>query len=200
MLDAIYFHPQFRWVVHRVEVLFVPQWISLRRNEVKERINLNAVGKYMQGDSVEPILADGDKSITGSDEKGRTQRQTMAIRQPRYRLHASIEPWPEFRKIQKKFNDVFERRLKNGQCFHQPYMGQREFVAFFSQPSTKQPIPMSQDLGLMVFDTHDQSRPGSGYDPAFVSLFRAKMIDGVVDYPAFESDEVLKPAQTTGAG
>jgi CRISPR-associated protein Cas5d len=194
MLDAIYFHPQFRWCVHRVEVLRVPQWIALRRNEVKERINVGAIERYMDGQPVEPIMADMDKSITGSDEKGRTQRQTMALRNPRYRIHASIEPWPEYRSIQKKFNDIFERRLKSGQCYHQPYFGQREFVAFFGLPSEQKPIPLSEDFGLMVYDTFDQSFEGTSTTPAAISLFRANMIDGVVDYPAYESDEVLKPA------
>lgn len=197
LFDAIYFHPQFRWVIHKIEVLFVPQWIALRRNEVKEKINDNAVKKFITGEEVQPILADADKSMTGSDERGRTQRQTMALRAPRYRIHASIEPWPQYRKIQQKYNDIFERRLKSGQCFQQPYMGQREFAAFFSPPSDRKTMPLSQDFGLMVFDTHDQSRPGTPYDDPFVTLFRASMVDGVVEYPSFESDDVLKP---TAAG
>lgn len=199
LMDSIYFHPQFRWVVHKAELLQEPQWVALRRNEVKEKINLNAVGRFIDGEGVEPILADGDKASTGSDEKGRTQRQTMALRSPRYRLHASIEPWPEYRKIQKKYNDIFQRRLKSGQCFQQPYFGQREFVAYFCQPTDKKPVPMTQDLGLMVYDTFDQSRPGSNESKPSISLFRAEVVDGVVDYPAYDSEAVLRPYRSTEA-
>ncbi|WP_404304570.1 type I-C CRISPR-associated protein Cas5c [Neorhodopirellula lusitana] len=194
LLDAIYFHPEFRWEIQRVESLSFPQWIALRRNEVKERVNLDAVKKWIDaGDQPEPILADADKSMTGSDERGRTQRQTMALVRPHFRIHAVIRPWPEYKKCQKKFDEVFSRRMKRGQCFHQPAMGQREFVAYFSPATDKAPVPYSQDLGLMVYDTFDQSRPGTKYDGPCISLFQAKMVEGVVEIPTYESKEVLKP-------
>ena len=66
-------------------------YIALRRNEVKEKSNVNGIQRWMDGvEEPEPIWADGDKALSGSDEKGRTQRQTMALKNVAYRLTASI--------------------------------------------------------------------------------------------------------------
>ncbi len=37
----------------------------------------------------------------------------------------------------KKFEEMFERRASQGQCFMQPYLGCREFSAYFQLISTK---------------------------------------------------------------
>ena len=206
LLDAIYWHPQFRHEVTRIELLSVPQWIALRRNEVKERVNASAVDKWMAGkEPASPILADADKTITGSDERGRTQRQTMALVRPHVRITSRIRPWPEFASMQAKFDEVFDRRMRRGQCFHQPAMGQREMVAFFEDPQAlakpRQPVPITQDLGLMTYDIFDLSRPGSATDRPAISVFRAKIVDGVLEVPPYESDAVLKqPSDDAGEG
>ena len=193
LFDAIYWHPQFRWEATKIELLSVPQWIALRRNEVKERANTRAIDRWMAGkEQPEPIWADADKSLTGSDERGRTQRQTMALVRPRVRVSARIRPWPKFAGQRAKFDEVFDRRMRRGQCFHQPALGQREMVAFFGPPSERPPLPISQDLGLMTYDIFDLSRPGTSTDRPAISLFRAKIVDGVLAVPPYESDEVLK--------
>lgn len=43
--------PEFRWQVRRVEVLRPPAYIALRRDEVKDVVNLNAVYGWMAGKS-----------------------------------------------------------------------------------------------------------------------------------------------------
>ena len=77
VFEAIYAKPEeFRWQVERVEVLATPSYIALRRNEVKEKASVAAVEQWAKGQKApEPIWADGE-----GDEKGRTQRQTMALR------------------------------------------------------------------------------------------------------------------------
>ena len=98
IFEAIYIKPkEFRWQVERVELLSPPTYIALRRNEVKEKASVAAVEQWAKGlKAPEPIWADGDRDLTGSDEKGRTQRQTMhRLRRSRAasRVDCQDRPW-----------------------------------------------------------------------------------------------------------
>jgi CRISPR-associated protein Cas5d len=143
----------------------------------------------------EPIWADGDRELLGTDEKGRTQRQTMALKDVRYRLHAEIRPWPGFEGRQSALEAQFRRRAERGKCFYQPYFGVREFPAFFrlveaDEPS--EPFALDLDVGFMLYDVFDLSRPGTSTDRPAVSLFRAEVRSGVLDVPEYASPEVFK--------
>ncbi len=202
VFDAIYAKPaEFRWQVLTVEVLAPIAYIALRRNEVKEKVNANAVFEWMSGrNDPEPIWADGDRELLGTDEKGRTQRQTMALKGVRYRLRAEIRPWPGFADRQAALEAQFRRRAERGKCFYQPYLGCREFPAYFRLAPANgatlhpSPIDLDQDLGLMLYDVFDLSRPGGPHDGPAVSLFRAAIRGGLLTVPDYSSPEVLKPA------
>ncbi len=211
IFDAIYAKPpEFRWQVRRIEVLEPPggppgaepiSYIALRRNEVKDVVNLTAVEKAMAGKAeIEPIWADGDKALLGSDERGRTQRQTMALRNVRYRLWADIVPWPGFEGRRAALGAQFRRRASQGKCFQQPYLGCREFPAWFeltdeSAVAAEPPAPVDMDLGFMLYDVFDLSRPGSATDGPCITLFRAQLRGGVLDVPPFDDPAVLKPVE-----
>lgn len=196
--DAIYCKPaEFRWQITGVEILAPPNYIALRRNEVKEKISVNAVWSWMNGkDNPEPIWADGNRALTGSDEKGRTQRQTMALKNVHYRLHAYIRPWPDFESSIQGMEGQFRRRASRGKCIHQPYFGCREFPAFFAlvEPHVlpAERIPIDMELGLMLYDVFDLSRPGASEDKCSISLFRASIQKGELKVPLYESTGVLK--------
>lgn len=201
IFDAIFAKPpEFRWQVRRIEVLEHPAYIALRRNEVKEKVNLHAVEGWMSGKSEpEPIWADGDRELTGSDERGRTQRQTMALKKVRYRLWGEIRPWPGHERRQAALDAQFRRRAGAGKCFFQPYFGCREFPAYFrlldaAGASDPPPVALEQDLGLMLYDVFDLSRPGGAHDRPAVSVFRAQLKGGVLEVPDYASPEVLKVA------
>jgi CRISPR-associated protein Cas5d len=198
VFEAIYAKPkEFRWQVERVELLSSPSYIALRRNEVKEKISVAAVGQWVKGQKIpEPIWADGDRDLLGSDEKGRTQRQTMALKNVRYRLYATIRPWSGFERQIAAFEAQFRRRAEAGKCFCQPYLGCREFAAYFELPdssiASRTPEPWSADLGLMLYDVFDLSRPGKNDDAPSISLFRAKVDNGVMRVPPYEDAAVIK--------
>jgi CRISPR-associated protein Cas5d len=197
IFDAIYAKPvEFRWQVVRIEVLRRPAFLALRRNEVKDTVNVNAVFDWMSGKrDPEPIWADGDRELLGTDEKGRTQRQTMALKEVRYRLHAEIRPWPGFENRQTALEAQFRRRAERGKCFYQPYFGVREFPAFFELVeggTPSEPCAFDLDLGLMLYDVFDLSRPGTSMDRPAVSLFRAEVRGGVLDVPDYASPDVFK--------
>lgn len=199
IFDAIFLKPPaFRWEITRIELLAEPSYITLRRNEVKEKVNVNAVNRWMAGkDEPEPLWADGDKQLTRSDEKGRTQRQTLALRCPRFRVSARIRPWPGHEEQLTALERQFERRASQGKCFHQPYLGCREFPAYFEmvdpESSEKRPIEdLNLDLGYMLYDVFDLSRPGSPEDSPAISLFPARVEAGVLEVPPWEDPAVLK--------
>ncbi len=116
VFDAIYAKPvEFRWQIRRIELLEKPAFLALRRNEVKEKINVTAVSAWMEGKrEPEPIWADGDRELVGTDEKGRTQRQTMALRNVRYRLTAEIVPWSGHEGRLPALEAQFRRRAAKG--------------------------------------------------------------------------------------
>lgn len=198
--SAILWKPAIRWRIDRIDVLAPIRWITVRRNEV----GAEATGK------LEPISA----------EEHRDQRTTLMLRDVRYRLYAHFdfippenrckhpnvapewlqddkekragvhEPGPD--ETPAKYAGMFERRARKGQCFIRPYLGCREFAAYFrlvDDPASEplQPIHETRDLGFMLFDM-DFSDP-KDIRPLF---YRAKMEQGVIHVPHQESEEVLK--------
>lgn len=199
--DAIYCKPkEFRWQVSRVEILAPVAYIALRRNEVKDKVPIGAVQSWMAGkENPEPLWADGNKMSLGTDQKGRTQRQTMALKNVRYRLHACIRPWPGFENGLKGMGEQFLRRAAHGKCVYQPCFGCREFPAYFEPTESsfneldKLQRDLTMDLGFMLYDVFDLSKPGSCDSTPSVSLFKASICGGVLQVPPYESADVIKP-------
>lgn len=183
IFDAILWKPAIRWHILKIEVLVPIRWISVRRNEVGKVASLRSGGIVIEED--------------------RQQRAGLLLRDVKYRLYGEFEfippdkrgkvsnPVPEFlvdpveatesRADEKpeKYAAMFARRAAKGQCFHQPYLGCREFAADVrlvdpgADPA--QPIPETRDLGWMLYDM-DYTDPAD-IKPQF---FRAEMKDGVV--------------------
>ena len=84
VLSAIYSKPnEFYWQVTRIEVLHKLSYASFKLNEVKEKLPEKPK---------EAIQVD----LAGGGGKGRTQRQTVALKNVRYRVHAKICKRPGF--------------------------------------------------------------------------------------------------------
>ncbi len=202
VLDAIYAKPlEFGWRIDRIEVLRPIRFIALRRNEVKEKISAAAVRSAMNGRGEPPlILCDATADLAGTDMRGRTQRQTIALRDVRYRIHAHIQPRPGKEAQQAAFEAQARRRIESGKCFYQPYLGCREFACYFA-PAEAAPPPTDEtmEIGWMLYDVFDLDRiDASGTAPAFVTLFEAKLEQGVLKVPEWESAAVRKPPRTGG--
>lgn len=177
ILSSIYSKPkEFYWQVSRIEVLNPIRYISFKRNEVKSKM----------GKKQEPLFTDEE----------RTQRQTVALRDVRYRFAASICPRPDFAGTETQLYEQALRRIRGGKTFVQPALGLKEFVAYFQEGDCERgpkPIPVDMDLGLMVydiFDLHDcevreKTRPR-------LSLYHCVMRQGVIQVPPYDSPEVLK--------
>ena len=85
----------------------------------------------MKGGKAPLIIADDTREMSGSDQVGRTQRQTMALCDVRYRIWAHIQPRPGFEKQIKALEEQAWRRIRKWKCFP-TFFGCREFVAFLS--------------------------------------------------------------------
>ena len=189
IFEAILWKPAIRWRVRRIEVLAPIRWVSVRRNEVGKVASSRSNGIFIE------------------DE--RQQRAGLFLRDVKYRLFAVFEfippdqrgkvlnPVPEYlldtdeaqelrrpdvRKdeTEAKYASMFERRATKGQCFHQPYLGCREFAAAFrlvqSQAEPATPIAETRDLGWMLYDL-DYSNPA---DPK-PFFFRARLDNGAIN-------------------
>lgn len=176
LLSSIYNKPdEFYWQVNRIEVLRPIQRISFKRNELKCKTGLAPV----------------------DTDDVRTQRQTCALKDVRYRIHASIIKRPTYNGTLTELYKQATRRIRGGKCFVQPCLGLREFVCYFEMYDPEvhldKPIPDTIDAGLMVydvFDLHDYSITKK--EQAKISLFHARMVNGVIDIPPYDSEEVLK--------
>ena len=184
ILASTYAKPaEFYWQVNTIEVLRPIQYATFKRNEVKS--------KMPRIPAVNPL-----KACT-SIEDDRTQRQSVVLRDVRYRITAQIVPRPEFSAPPAQLYNQFERRAKRGQMFVQPVMGTREFPAYFEWGSDGEaPIQEDLDLGLMVYDVFDLNvwKVGKQAEPS-VSLYHAKMEQGVIHVPPYASPLVLKPGK-----
>jgi len=205
IFDAIYWegvrndrivYPYFHWQVELIEILKMPRYIALRRNEVKGKIPCGNVKNWMSGKKLpEPLWADSNNE----EMSGRTQRQTMALKDVHYRITSYIVPKAKFssKEYQNKFNETFERRAKKGKCFQQPFFGCSEFPAFFKylpvNEGVPQPASFDQHIGWMLYDVFDLKKNIMEETKPFISVFDANCVNGKLMVPPFESEAVRKP-------
>jgi CRISPR-associated protein Cas5d len=185
VFESILWKPAIRWQPEKVQVLAPIRWTTIRRNEVGSKIP--TVG-------VKTALQRGVGALALYVEEDRQQRASLLLRDVRYRVTASFSLTDKAgaEENTQKFAEMFARRADKGQCINQPYLGCREFACDFRlvDPAAE-PAAISvelrgeRDLGWMLYDLDftDAASP----QPRF---FRARMLDGVVDIPSWESEEV----------
>ena len=73
-------------------------------------------------------------------------------------------------------------------------MGMREFVCYYSEPTNTPPTNESLDIGIMLYDVFDLNKYAvTPKAEPFVSLFHAKLENGILEVPPYDSELVLKP-------
>lgn len=173
ILEAIFWKPAIAWRIDRLHVLNPIRFDSVRRNEVSSKISTRNVMQAMRGGEVA-------LGLDASDGRERVQRASYLLRDVDYVIEAHFDltdrAGPGDTK-EKHFNMAL-RRMRKGQCFHQPYLGCREFPLRFELVEGE--IPPScytgetVDLGFMLHDIDfaDDKTP---------VFYRAVMRDGVID-------------------
>lgn len=184
LLEAIHWKPAIRWSVDRIRVLKPIRFESVRRNEVGSKVSVASAAKAMKADSV--------AGVATVVEEERQQRASTILRDVAYVIEAHFDLTARAGADDSvgKHLDIFNRRARKGQCFHAPCLGVREFPAAFELIEPDDEVPHAdsalagdRDLGLMLHDIDF----ANGSRPRF---FRARMHDGVIDIPAWNSDEV----------
>ena len=171
IVEAVYYHPGLRWYIDRIHVLNPIRFVSIRRNEVTDKISGRNVRQAAQGGGQPLYLVTSQKIV---------QRSSLLLQDVHYVIEAHFEMTDKAAPSDNpgKFQDIVIRRMERGQCFHTPYFGCREFpVSFRRWPGGPIPtIDETRDLGLMLYD-FDYS------DPAAITptYFRARLEHGVLN-------------------
>ena len=171
IVEAVYYHPGLRWYIDRIHVLNPIRFVSIRRNEVTDKISGRNVRQAAQGGGQPLYLVTSQKIV---------QRSSLLLQDVHYVIEAPFEMTDKAAPSDNpgKFQDIVTRRMERGQCFHTPYFGCREFpVSFRRWPGGPIPtIDETRDLGLMLYD-FDYS------DPAAITptYFRARLEHGVLN-------------------
>ncbi|MEY9091619.1 type I-C CRISPR-associated protein Cas5c [Paenibacillus sp. RC84] len=176
ILESIHWKPAIRWVVDGIHVLHEIRFESIRRNEVEGVLSAANITRAMKGERA---------SLAQVITEERQQRSTLMLKHVAYIIEAHFEmtaaagsgEGPE------KHYNIFLRRARQGQYFHHPYLGCREFAAHFSLIEDGESLPESfyqdladKDLGWMLWDLDFKQ----DMNPKF---FRASMQGGRIAVP-----------------
>lgn len=185
IVEAIYWKPQIRWMIDRIYVLKPIRFETFRRNELASKISEAKVNQAMKkGDS-------RDLKVFMDDD--RQQRAATILRDVGYVIdaHFQIVPGSGDEGLEAKHFAALRRRARKGQCFHRPYLGNREFPAYFELIEDELPetelgtVDRDRDLGWMLYDIDFSD----GMAPTY---FRARMVDGAIEVPAPDSTKVRR--------
>lgn len=171
ILDAVFWHPGLVWVIDKIYILSPIEFTNIRRNEVKSKLLSSKAKTAMSGKSVDLFID------TTSDIQ---QRAATVLKNVHYVIEAHFDMTDKANQSDNpgKFQEMMKRRLDKGQCYHQPYLGCREFPAKFRrwEFDTVPTVDISSDLGLMLYDMDYSDK--NNITPMY---FRAKIQNGVLD-------------------
>lgn len=195
ILEAIYWKPQIRWTIDEIHVLNPIRFTNIRRNEIASKISVkgaSGVNAAMKNPEIRPAL-----DVTGD----RQQRASLLLKDVAYLIRAHIRvldprvekggaPSPENEAVGKHL-DMFKRRARKGQAFHQPYFGCREFPVRFELIEDEANVPPpdaslmgAKDLGFMLHDIEfDADLSTNRVRSTTPHFFRPVMTDGVIRVP-----------------
>ena len=174
VLEAIFWKPEFRYQITRIGILKPGRQTSILRNEIGSRQGKN------------PIIV----------ERDRQQRTSLLLKDVAYIIEADIHLRPHATDPIYKYTDQFRRRVERGQYHHTPYLGTREFAAFFGPAGDETPPPLDLDIGTILFDVAfvadkkrkeltfkrpGKGKPVTGYAKAL--FFQAKIEKGWLNVP-----------------
>lgn len=195
VLEAIYWKPQIRWLIDEIHVLNPIRFTNIRRNEVGSKIPVKGAtgaNAAMSNPEIRPSMDVADN---------RQQRASLLLKDVAYLIKAHVHlfdtrlekdgPEAPANEAAGKHLEMFKRRARKGQAFHQPYFGCREFPVRFeliesesNLPSPHESLLGEKDLGFMLHDLEfEQDRATKKVKSTTPHFFRAKMTDGVISVP-----------------
>ena len=177
ILEAILWKKEFQWFIRRIIVLEPIRFASIKRNEISKRQNPKGV----------PI------EIT----ENRVQRNSIVLKKVAYIIEASVYVDESLIERSKrsdnpitvmKYRKMFERRVGNGQCWHQPCLGTREFAADFSMPDEHdKPLDVTYPIGSMLYDMYYDDKGNAS--PVF--FYDVAIVNGILECPEDKATKML---------
>lgn len=174
ILEAVMWKPAIRYVIDKIHVINEVRFTNIRRNEVSEKLLASTALQAVNGSDKPLFIATKDKI---------QQRASTLLRDVYYIIEAHFEMTEHAGEHDnpEKFRCMIMRRLQKGQCFHQPYLGCREFPAKVALVEGE--IPRShyaaieeKDLGLMLYDM-DFTDPANIHPLFFRAVLRRGELD-----------------------
>lgn len=163
ILGAVYGPREVAWVVHELRLLKRPRHLTLSVNELKQ----------FPGNDLNSIAI----------EEHRTQRTMVILRDVDFLLDASLvlSGRGTHENSPNKSNEIFLRRIRKGQFYTSPYLGQREFNADLEliEGDPPKPIDYSENFGLHYY--------GYDFNEGIPYFYPLSMTNGVVKYPTWQT-------------
>lgn len=179
ILEAIHWKPAIKYVIDKIQVNNPIKMTNIKRNELGEKVSLRKIKSVMKEEYDSGIiLSDEPLYIDVTSGKNREQRNSLILKDVSYTIEAHFEMTPKAgeRDTPEKHYNMIIRRIKNGQCSRQPYLGTREFTAHF-QWADEMPESFYKgqtlDLSWMLYDKDYSNNKNPVY-------FRAIMKDGII--------------------
>lgn len=177
IMESIYWHTGFRYVIDRIRVCAPIRFTTIRQNELGAVANSNTILSAIKRGAYSEIGLSRNKNIQ--------QRTTRLLKDVMYVIECHMELIPEDMNPSdniNKFLGIVTRRVEKGSCYKQPYLGIREYTAFFEPCQKIPPCPEElrgiKDLGYMLLDM-DYSDI-KNIKPIY---FHAIMVDGMIELP-----------------
>lgn len=187
ILEAIHWKPAIRWHVDKIHVLKPIRFQSIRRNEVGQKASAANAATAMKRGTTQGVGIQVDKC--------RQQRAALVLVDVAYVIeaHFTLTDKAGTDDTPAKHISMFNRRAAQGQCFHRPCLGTREFPAEFALIPDGAPLPPCElpadqrdaDFGWML---HDIDFTDGRNESRF---FRAILRNGVIEVPPFDAGEVM---------
>lgn len=206
MLKAVYWKPGIRYIVDEIVIFNPIRFLSIRRNEVKEKVSMQKMKSKMEG-------KDRDPSIYR--ENCINQRYSLILRDVKYgiRFHIELTGLCSDRGSGRveKHTEIIDRRLKNGQYFRKPCFGCSEFPVQRMEYLREQEFPLDDispeikakedlDLGFMLYHLEfiDGGIPvnNNWEHPVFKDVisgsrfYRPHMKSGVIDVQKYRGESL----------
>lgn len=173
LVESIHWKPSIVWKIDKIHVINPIRFDNIRRNELSNKISEQKIKQAMEGKEV---------ALCQVITEERQQRASRILKNVEYVIEAHFEMTENAGpgETEAKHRDIANRRMKQGQCFHQPYFGCREFPVKFELIENDEDIPKSfykgkdMDLGWMLWDIDFKNN----MMPRF---FKAEMKDGIIN-------------------
>ena len=177
VLNAIYSKPlEFYYEVVKIEVMNEIKHIDIKKNELKNGKIPNNISR------IKPIDREDDI----------TQKSNRYLKDVYYRITANIVKQPKWDGSIDALLVQFDRRVKTGKCFYQPFLGTKECVCYFEPVNENiMPINLTKDFGIMLYDVFDirnniPLNEKNQKDVLKFTFYNAKMNNGIIEIPNYE--------------